>query len=271
MWSIVAARIVGMLVRPTTRMMHTLFILCMIIWPLLRGLTVGFDPWVIAGWGTLVVWLVVRAAAFRELRKLPQRYADAFERGDADALAEVSRLFAYVYADSVIADAMLHSLAGVELIVRKKWIEARDELAKVKRRVLPKESDIVALNNFAYATARAGDAAKGVILAESAVEQARHIDTPTMKRYVASLRGTHAIALHLADRNDEALPILEEIVREEALPRLANERNYWLGRVYRALGRQDDAHAAFARAAELEGPCREEARTELASSSPFRG
>jgi hypothetical protein len=271
MWSVVAARIVGMLVRPTTRMMHTLFILCLIIWPLLHGLTGGFDAWSIGGWCVFGAWLILRAAAFRELRKLPQRYADAFERGDADALAEVSRLFAYVYADSVMADAMLHSLAGVELIVRKKWIEARDELAKVKRRVLPKESDVVALNNFAYATARAGDATKAVTLAESAVEQARHIDTPTMKRYIASLRGTHAIALHLADRNDEALPILEEVAREEALPRLVNERSYWLGRVYRALGRQDDAHAAFSRAAAVEGPCRDEARSELASSTPFRG
>src|SRR5690606_38636862 len=85
-----------------------------------------------------------------------------------------------------------------------------------------------------------------------------------------SLRGTHGIALFLAGRHEEALPLLE-LGAEEGTARSRNERLYWLGRVYRDLGRDDDARASFTRAVELGGPCAEEARAELAAGTPFRG
>lgn len=259
-----------MLVPPPMRVMHALAVLCALVWPVLDALQGGGWDAALVAWPALAAWIVVRRAALRETRKLPARYADAFARSDADALAEVRRLYGYLYADSVVADAIMHALAGTELLVRKQWGDARDELAKVERRVLPKEVDVISLNNLAYATARAGDAARGVILVESALEQARHVETDAMKRSLPSLHGTHGIALHLAGRHEDALPILEEVAQADGIDRLRNERLYWLGCAYRAVGRDDDAHAAFSRAADIEGPCRDDARAELAGRTPFR-
>ena len=85
-----------------------------------------------------------------------------------------------------------------------------------------------------------------------------------------SLRGTHGIALTLAGRHEEAVPLLEAGV-EHGTERSRNERLYWLGRAYRFLGREDDARDAFMKAIALTGPCTDEAKAALSDATPFRG
>lgn len=266
-----SARLVAALMKSAPlRTMHALFLLCAAIWPALHMLSFGFDATAIAGWIVLVSWLLVRRAAFREVAALPARYLDAFANSDADALADLHRVSGLFYDDPRVADANWRCRVGEEMLVRKRWPEARAALADVDHDVLPLESRALALNNLAYATARCGDAETAVTLAERALALAERLDTEAMRSRISSLRGTLGIALTLANRHEDALPILEEVAEEDAMDRLRNERLYWLGRVYRAVGRQDDATAAWTRAAGIAGPCADDARSALAARMPFR-
>jgi Flp pilus assembly protein TadD len=156
------------------------------------------------------------------------------------------------------------------MIVRKRWAEAHAALSQVDLRLFPAHSRAVVLNNLAYVTARNGDPEKALEIISQAFAEADKAAGAKMVQALPSLRGTHGIALTLAGRHEEALPLLQ-LGAHEGTDRSRNERLYWLGKVYRMLGRDDDARVAFAMAIELGGPCTEEAKTALADGTPFRG
>jgi tetratricopeptide (TPR) repeat protein len=213
--------------------------------------------------------VVVRWLAFHETRKLTARYHDAFDRGDADELAALSQLFRLFHDEDERATHMRMRL-GEEMIVRKRWLEAHQALAGVNLGIFPRSSRAVILNNLAYVTARMGDPNAALEIVQKAHAEADKAPKEKMAPVMPSLRGTHGIALTLAGRHDEALPLLESAANAGST-RSRNERTYWLGCVYRALGRIDEARASFARAIEMGGPCTDEARVALAAmSSPFR-
>lgn len=216
------------------------------------------------------VLAVVRKLAYREADRLPQRYYDAFARGDADELAALNRLFTLFYSDRDERRAHDTMRLGEEMIVRKRWPDAQAALEKVDLEWFPPHSRAVVLNNLAYATARNGNPVAALEIVERAYAEGDKAAGAKMTNALPSMRATHAIALTLAGRHEEALPLLELCVKE-GTARSRNERLYWLGYVERMLGRDDEARIAFAQAIELGGPCTEEARAALADGTPFRG
>lgn len=251
------------------RTMHALVVLSAGIWPALHLLSFGFDLRAIAAWIGLGIWLLFLRAAYREVGRLPTHYYQAFVRSDADALATLGKLWLQLYDhDEWVAESLLNVLLGDELLARKQWALGRDALAKVNPKALNGAYGIVLRNNLAYATARSGDPATAIPMAESALAEAKETDASAI---VPSVKGTLGIALTLDGRHEEALPLLEEAVRAGGEARSQNERLYWLGHAYRALGRSDDAVDAFTRSASFDGPSTEDARAALAERTPFRG
>ena len=226
----------------------------------------------IACLAVFVLW-AAQKLAFRETRDLPQRYYDAFARGDADELAALGKLFRLFHPDEDERAAHENMRLGEEMIIRKRWAEAQAALAKVDLDQFVSSSRAVILNNLAYATARSGNPEEALAIIERAYAEADKSPNERMVKALPSLRGTQGIALTLAGRHEEALPLLALGV-EDGSARSRSERWYWLGRVHRTLGREDDARDAFAKAIELggeSGPCAEEAKAALAEGTPFRG
>ena len=214
------------------------------------------------------VWIVFRGpivawAARRENAALTALYTEAFERSDADSLAEVGALIARLWS----SEARRSIALADELIVRHRWDEARNTLLGVEVNGLPPIMVAMVLNNLAYTTARAGDPMEGVNLAEraSAAIEACHTASASQR---SACRGTMAIALTLSGEHRRALPLLLEIVDEPDIERVRGERLYWLAVNHRALGQPDEAALAFARSASMASPLVDDARLALAERAP---
>lgn len=267
----VAAHVVAFFVRPMVRTYERPVAMATLLWAgWVWSQKNTLDRETAAALGAVVILWVARKLAYREANRLPQRYYDAFARGDADEVAALSPLFGLFQADPDERAAYTNMRLGEEMILRKRWAEARAAPAKVDLAHFEKDSQAVILNNLAYTTARNGDPTEAIVLIERAYATADKSPGNKMVRALPSMRATHGIALHLAGRHEEALPLLEVSV-DDGSNRVRNERLYWLGRIYRMLGREDDARVAFARAIELGGACTEEARQAIADATPFRG
>jgi tetratricopeptide (TPR) repeat protein len=220
--------------------------------------------------GVVVLLWAARKLAYRETRDLPTRYYDAFTRGDADELAALRSVFLLYHPDADERAAYENMWIGEEMIVRKGWAEGQAALEKVDLSHFTASSRATILNNLAYVTARNGDPTRALEIIERAFEHGDQSPNEKMVETLPTLHGTKGMALTLAGRHEEALPLLELGV-EGGSPRSRNERLYWLGRVHRILGQEDEAQNAFGRAIELGGPCTDDARTALAEATPFRG
>lgn len=233
-----AAYVVAFFVRPMVRTYERPVAIATILWAgwvwtergSLDGATAIAFFVVFGLWG-------VRKLAYREADKLPQRYYDAFARGDADGLAALNRLFRLFHPDGDERAAHENMRLGEEMIVRKRWAEAENALARVKLDVFPAHSRAVVLNNLAYVTARNGNPTKAIEIVERAFAEGDKAPGAKMIPSLPSLRGTHGIALFLAGRPEEALPLLDAAEDHD----------------------------------ETESPFAENARALLATATPFRG
>lgn len=214
--------------------------------------------------GLFPAWLVARRLAEKELARLPAYQAEAHARGDAAALAEVRRIWTNLGAKGPRADALSKVLEGEELAIREKWKEAAGAFGAVDLSALPAEYAFNVKNWIAYATAQAGDPLHALDIIERAIADADDANRP-------HLHITRARVLVLLGRPNDALPILEESVKEVVHDRALNLRFYWLGLANEGLGNDDAARQAFERAAALDGPFKEKARRALTSKTPFRG
>lgn len=267
----VAAWVVAFFVRPRVRQYEKPIAMATLLWTLWVWHSTGRpDPNHLAICAGIAFLALVRRLAYSEANKLPERYYAAFARSDAEEMAALSKLFRLFHPDGEERKASELTRLGEEMIVRKRWADAHAALAQVDLRLFPSHSRAVVLNNLAYVTARNGDPTKALEIIEKAYAEGDKSPGEKMIKALPSLRGTHGIALFLAGRYEEALPLLE-LGAEEGTDRSRNERLYWFGRVLRMLGRDDEARVAFAKAIDLGGPCTDEARTELAEGTPFRG
>lgn len=216
---------------------------------------------------TFPVFLFARQFAQRELARLPAMQADAHARGDADALAEVRKIWTSLGAFGPRADALSRLLEGEELALRERWKEARDAFAAVDGSVLPEAHAQNVKSWLAYAMAEAGDPLRALDVIDDAIAAAHRTNQP--HRHLVL---TRARVLVLLGRPADALPLLEESVKERDVhDRALNLRFYWLALANDALGNDDAARHAFERCASLDGPFQEKARRALASRTPFRG
>lgn len=210
------------------------------------------------------------ALATQRRRRLLVQYRAAFERGDVDALERARRLLRAGLPDSAV---MTHAELvgdGERLILQERWAEARDVLARIDRAQLPEVSRPGVLNNLAYATALAGEPARGAELARRAIEEAKAQGAAYPRERHPFLRGTLGIALSLAGEHEEAIALLEPLVADGP-PRAIATRAFHLGQSLRALGRFDEAERALSRGAAQDGPFAERCRDALATMTPHRG
>lgn len=164
-----AAWIVAFFVRPTVRTYDKPLALATVLWTVWvwnhrRELDTGLTIACVAA----MVLFVVRMLAFLETDRLPQRYHDAFARSDADELAALNQIFRLFHADPEERAAHERMRLGEEMIVRKRWAEARAALEKVDLAHFPAHSRAVVLNNLAYVTARSGNAESALAIIERA-------------------------------------------------------------------------------------------------------
>lgn len=226
---------------------------------------------VVLGLGGLLAWASLKIAIRREAKKLEPMYLHAFTRGDADLIAELRALLRAGCGDPRISAANDALLRGAELLLRKQWSEARDAFASIDRAVLPRADGLIVANHVAYATARSGEPDRAITLAREALATAASERAPGAEKAKRTLESTLGIALAIGGQHADALPLLERGAADAPAPRTANERAYWLGRTYAALGRDDEAVRWLRNAAESAGPCTEEAKALLAERTPFRG
>lgn len=209
-------------------------------------------------------WFIARKVAQWELSHLPAYQADAHARGDADALAEVRRIWTSLGAKGPRAEALAKMLEAEEHALREKWVEARDAFVAVDIGALPPAFGPNVQNWIAYATAQAGESLRGLQIIERAIAKSDDVNRPHLEQ-------TRARILVLLGRPGVALSFLEESVKEDVHDRALNQRFYWLGLANEGLGNDDAARQAFERAAALEGPFKEKATKALGSKTPFRG
>lgn len=206
----------------------------------------------------------------RRRRRLLARYKAAFERGDVDELVRLRRL---VHAGLPTTPLTTQSELvgdGEMLILRERWAEARDVLAKIDRSVLPEQARPGVLNNLAYATALAGEPARAADLARQAIEEAKAQGASYPPEKHPFLRGTLGVALSLAGKHEEAIGLLEPLL-DSGNARAIAARAFHLGGSLRALGRLEEAQRALSRGAAQEGPFAERCRDALAAMTPHRG
>jgi tetratricopeptide (TPR) repeat protein len=267
----IAARVVGFFARPLVHQYKRPVAGATILW---AGYTWNWrgslDTTMAIACGVVAFLWAARKLAYRETRDLPTRYYDAFARSDADELVALRSVFVLYYSDADERAAYENMWLAEEMLVRKRWAESRAAFEQARLRHFSNASRAVILNNLAYVTARNGDPTGALEIIERAYAEADKSPNAAMLQAIGSLHGTKGIALTLAGRHEEAVPLLE-LGAETGSPRSRSERLYWLGRVHRILGREDEAREAFGRAVELEGPCTEEARSALAEATPFRG
>lgn len=210
------------------------------------------------------------ALATARRKRLLAQYKAAFERGDVDALARARRLLRAGLPDSAVTTHSELVGDGELLILRERWAEARDVLAKIDRAVLPEVSRPGVLNNLAYATALAGEPVRGAELARQAIDEAKAQGASYPREKHPFLRGTLGVALSLAGEHEEAIALLEPLLGEGPKRAIA-ARAFHLGGSLRALGRFEEAERAFGRGAAQDGPFAQRCRDALGAMTPHRG
>jgi tetratricopeptide (TPR) repeat protein len=215
--------------------------------------------------------LALSEYSFGRVKQLLRRSHEAFERGDADALESYRRaLYGSGEPDPGIVDNWRVRLSE-EHLVRERWAEARDVLARIDRQKLPLASRPGVLNNLAYAMGLAGQPEEALVLAGQALQEAAALGDTYPEEKVAVLRGTRGILLSLAGRHDDAVAELAPLVDGGlGSTRARAARGYHHGASLRALGRMSDAAAAWEKAAREEGPWADRARTAAAQMTPHR-
>lgn len=203
-------------------------------------------------------------------RRLLARYKEAFERGDHEEALRLRRLVRAGLPDTPLTRVSELVGDGEALILRERWAEARDVLARIDRSLLPEVSRPGVLNNLAYATALAGEPARAAELARQAIEEAKAQGAayPSEKR--PFLRGTLGVALSLAGGHEEAIALLAPLL-DDGPKRAIAARAYHLGGSLRALGRFEEAQRAFTRGAAQDGPFAARCEDALGSMTPHRG
>lgn len=212
----------------------------------------------------LPAWAVAKKLAEWELGRLPDYQAEAHATGDADALAEVRRIWTSLGGKGPRAAALAKMLEGEELALREKWEEARAAFCAVDRNALPAMHALNVKNWIAYTTAQAGDALRALGIIDEAIATADDASRPHLEQ-------TRARVLVLLGRPSDAIEFLEESVKEDVHDRALNQRYYWLALANEGLGNDDAARQAFEKAASLERPFREKAKKSLSAKTPFRG
>lgn len=182
--------------------------------------------------------------AFVRLRALleGERYAEAHAH-----LADLRR----VYAHSASALELLRVHEGSVLGYERRYADAVRLYESIDRRKLSKETLPWLLHNLAMCLARLGDGARAVAAARDSIEQSGAAGD--RMRWGDDLRacqlGVLGTALFVDGKPSEAVGPLEQALARGGTPRQQAGRSFYLGEALHTLGREDEARAAWKRAA----------------------
>jgi tetratricopeptide (TPR) repeat protein len=183
-----------------------------------------------------------RAITPKLLLRAVERCQQAFESGDVStgrrAAEEILAVFRRFPRQPALASITEASFLSFE--------ERYDDALVVLGRIDDGQLDIrlksYVVNNRAWCEAQLGRTDKAIELARSALEVAES----SKSRIVASCRGTLGTALFLADRSDEALPLLLEAFEGHSrAPRLLATNAYYLGAAYKAMNQLPQARSWY--------------------------
>jgi tetratricopeptide (TPR) repeat protein len=229
-------------------------------WGIWAALVVLAIAWAQAA-GTSVYWLLPLVVAFtwvftsgatrivarREWRRLgklleQERWEDA--RG---VLHELRPL----YIGSIGAGEVVRFHEATVLSLEGRYAEASALFGSIDRRRLPPGSLPWLLNNLAWTLALTGQGERAVAVARESTEaSAKASDRAvSLEDLRACQLGTLGAALVTAGRADEAVSLLEQALARGGKPRQQAARAFYLGEAMHALGRRDEATAAWKRAA----------------------
>jgi tetratricopeptide (TPR) repeat protein len=198
----------------------------------------------------LVVWMVYsrapRRLAGRAFAKLSRMVVAGNTAGARAVLNELRE----AYVTSRHAMEQLRLQESSILVLERRHAEAAALLASLDRTLLPKHFLPVLLNNLAWSVALSGEPGRGVELARESMKASEHVGHAASLHDVrGSQLGTLGAALTLAGKPEEGAPLLEQALARGGSSYSQSARAFYLGEALRALGRADDATAAYERAA----------------------
>lgn len=199
------------------------------------------------------------------------RLVDEERYGEArTALGDMRSL----YAGSMSAHEVLRYHEATLLSLEKRHAEASALFLSIDRGRLPPGSLPWMLNNLAWSLALGGRGDEAVAAARESMDASARANDRAVS--IEDLRacqlGTLGAALVTAGRADEAVPPLEQALARGGKPRHQAARAFFLGEALHALGRRDEATAAWKRAA-VEAPSNElgkRAKERLEGVSAYR-
>ena len=195
---------------------------------------------------TLVCWAVVQRLILSQL--FSRRYAGFLAALDSDPkpLRAAFDGMADVYeAVGMAPDFSLLLHSAVVLSQEQCWPEARRVLATIAPASLEKLANLMAYeNNLAWVLAHDGAPDEAAALAERLLARLSESD-PKHARLLRQACGTLGTALTLAGRPAEAIGALRRATDGGESAGAEIVRQYYLGLALRALGRADEARAAW--------------------------
>jgi hypothetical protein len=179
------------------------------------------------------------------------RYLEA-ER-TAEARAVLAELFD-VFSGAQGQVERLHFMESTLLVIEERYADACHVVESIDRRRLGPGMEPWIDNQLAWAMALGGRASEAAPLARASLESTEPVPERPMvvredlRAYKLATLGT---ALVLSGDPAAGIPYLEQALARGGKPRAQAARAYYLGEGLRAIGRDDEASRAYARAAEI--------------------
>jgi hypothetical protein len=149
------------------------------------------------------------------------------------------------------------------MLFEENFAEVRASVAEALQRPASARQRTDLTNVLAWAMAHDGAAAAAIPIAEAALAEGSGV-SPSER---ALLRGTLGVAFVLANRPADAIPALEEAIEAAGPARAVPSRAYYLGEAFRALGRTEEARAAYTRCIHAQSRGRWATRASIARES----
>jgi tetratricopeptide (TPR) repeat protein len=179
-----------------------------------------------------------------------------------------------LYLSASSAPAWLDAYETTLLIGEGRYPDALARLSSIDRARLDPSWHPWFLNNLAFTLAHTGDGARAVTVARESLDLTGAGAGQPTDELRRSQRATLGAALIVAGRPEEGMSLLEEVLAGDrgGRPRALAARWFFLGEALRAIGRQEDAVAAYRRSmdASPSAPHRRKARAALEAMNIYR-
>lgn len=205
---------------------------------------------------TVVAWLAQTRVPTMIARRAFTRLAHQVNAEDVKGARETLLSLRELYLGSRAGMEQLRLYEAQLLSLEKKHAQAAKLLASVDMKVLGEPWAPVLWNNLAWYRVMAGDAQNALSAARASLESAEKTTRPLFSAGTdlrALQLGTLGAALAISgapEHAEEAVEKLEQALARGGTKKHQSAREFFLGEALVTLGREDDAHAAYARCVE---------------------